>query len=80
MTAVMVMSSAAASAVSLYATFATLLIAGVVFAPQAIKKDKRVVVAVALVALLIVIGHAIEAGPWICPYQGTIFEWLCYVP
>jgi hypothetical protein len=80
MIAVTVLSSIGAS-VSLSIYFGVLLLAGVLCAPPAVKRDKRVIVAVFMVAIFVVLGHGIQAGPWICPYQDIPYlSWLCYVP
>jgi len=78
MTVFMGSSLGASASLSLY--FGIMLLAGVIFAPSAVKRDRRVIVAVALIAVFVIVGHAIEAGPWICPYQGTWLEFMCYVP
>lgn len=75
-----VMVSSIGPSAGLYLFFGMALFGGMLFAPQPIKRDRRVIAAVLLIAVFVIVGHAIEAGPWICPYQGTWLEFMCYVP
>lgn len=67
--------SGAASSVSLYLSVAMVVIVGFVFAPQEIKRDKRAVVGLVLLALGLIGKTAFAAvvGPGVC---GRPWAWL----
>lgn len=63
------------SSVSLYLTVFILLVAGCVYAPTAVKRDKRVLVSVVFFLLAVVIGApARAAATRVCDYAWWAFE------
>lgn len=77
MIALVVSASPVVSSLSFYLTACTLLIVGIVFAPQPVKRDKRVI---ALVGVLIVLAIGVPvfaADTTICKYAPWALEcWL----
>lgn len=73
--------SGAASSVSLYLSLVTLVVVGFVFAPQEIKRDKRAVVGLVLLALGLIgqTASAAVVGLGVCgrPWWWLVIE--CYL-
>lgn len=84
--AFVLMSTAASSALWLYGTFACLMAAAAVYAPQNVVRDRRTIAAAIVVLLLVVIGAGTSAtviydycsSPTLTDAEYYLF--LCFLP